>query len=80
MKGDYKILIKHILECIEKIETYTKNLTMAKFLNSTQSQDAIIRRIEIIGEASKNIPQEIKKKISSYPLERNSWHERYAYP
>lgn len=62
MNKDYRILISHILECIGKVEEYTKGLTKVEFFRSTQIQDAVIRRIEIIGEAAKNVPEEIKKK------------------
>lgn len=61
MKKEPKIFIEHISDCIELIEKYTKNITEKEFLKSTQLQDAIIRRIEIIGEAIKNIPVDIKE-------------------
>jgi len=64
MKKEPRIFIEHILECIELIESYTKGKTKKEFLESTPLQDAIIRRIEIIGEAVKNLPAEIK---SEYP-------------
>jgi uncharacterized protein with HEPN domain len=62
MKKEPRIFIEHILECIELIESYTKGKTKKEFLESTPLQDAIIRRIEIIGEAVKNLPPEIKSK------------------
>ena len=62
MTKDYNILISHILECIGKIEEYTNTVTKDAFFKSTQTQDAVMRRIEIIGEAVKHIPQEIKDK------------------
>ena len=62
MSKDYKVLIAHIMECIDKIEEYIKKIKKEDFLNSPQIQDAVMRRIEIIGEAAKNIPQEIKDK------------------
>lgn len=67
MKKDYRILIIHILECIDKVEEYTKDITKEKFLDATQIQDAVMRRIEIIGEAVKKIPQEIKDKYPDIP-------------
>lgn len=70
MKKDYKVFISHILECIEKIEEYTKKITKDKFLKSPQLQDAVIRRIEIIGEAAKNIPKEMQKKYPDIPWKR----------
>ncbi len=43
------------------------DITKEKFLDSTQIQDAVMRRIEIIGEAVKNIPQEVKDKYPDIP-------------
>ncbi|MBD3232113.1 MAG: DUF86 domain-containing protein [candidate division Zixibacteria bacterium] len=60
MKRNPEIFIDHILESIELIEEYTSNKSEKDFLKTTQLQDSIIRRIEIIGEAVKNVPQEIK--------------------
>lgn len=62
MRKDPKIFIEHILECIKWIENYAKGITKNEFLKSVKTQDAIIRRIEIIGEAVKNIPKDIKDK------------------
>lgn len=65
MKKNPEIFLKHILESIAKIEQYIKGKTEREFLNDYEQQDAIIRRIEIIGEATKNLPLEFKKKHSS---------------
>lgn len=47
--------LAHILKAIERIERYTDDMDEVSFLNSELVQDAVIRNIEIIGEASKNI-------------------------
>jgi len=60
MNKDPSIFAKHILESIEKIESYAKNLTKEKLTKDTKIQDAIIRRIEVIGEAAKNLPNSFK--------------------
>jgi len=70
LKKDPKIFIEHILECIERIEEYIKGLTKEKFLSTTSIQDAVIRRIEIIGEAVKNIPIELKDSYPDVPWKR----------
>jgi len=70
MKKDAQVFIKHILECIELIEEYTKGKSKADFLASKQLQDAVIRRIEIIGEAAKNLSGDIKDKYAGIPWKR----------
>ena len=67
MKKDPKIFIEHILESIARIEEYTKETTKDEFLSSEKTQDAVIRRIEVIGEAIKNISDEIKQKYPNVP-------------
>lgn len=67
MKKDVGILLEHIAESIEKIEEFTDGISQDDFLNSVQIQDAVIRRVEIIGEAVKNIPLNFKEKHPEVP-------------
>ena len=62
MKKDPKIFLGHILECIELIEKYLEGNSKEDFLESKELQDSVMRRVEIIGEAVKNIPDDFKKK------------------
>lgn len=70
MKKDPGIFIAHILECIDLILEYTKGATREGFHASRQLQDAVIRRIEIIGEAAKNIPPGLKEEHPDIPWKR----------
>ena len=70
MKKDVKIFLEHILESINLIEEYIKDKSKSDFLESTQFQDSVIRRIEVIGEAIKNIPEEIKKTYTDIPWKK----------
>ena len=70
MKKDYKVFLAHILECMEKIVEYTASLTKEDFLRSSQVQDAVMRRIEIIGEAVKNLPQGITEANPHIPWKK----------
>ena len=67
---DSKIFLKHILESIAEIKNHIKGISEDKFFNDIKTQDAVIRRIEIIGEAVKNLPENFKEK---YP--KIEWRE-----
>ena len=58
-RGD-KLYLKDISDSIRKIEKYTQNLNYNKFSNNLLIIDAVVRNLEIIGEASKNLSKEIK--------------------
>ena len=67
MKKDPGVFIGHILESIEIIEGYSEGMTEVDLMGSIDLQDKIIRRIEIIGEAVKNLPDDLKKAHSEIP-------------
>jgi uncharacterized protein with HEPN domain len=70
MRKDPKVLIEHILESIELIEGYLRGVSREEFLRSREKQDAVIRRLEVIGEAVKQIPAEIKERHQEIPWKR----------
>lgn len=67
MKKDAKFFLMHIIESIQFIEDYTKGLTFEDFKNSQEKQDSIFMRLTIIGEATKNVPDDIKAKHKDIP-------------
>jgi uncharacterized protein with HEPN domain len=67
MTKGHLVLVNHILESIGLIEDYTRNLSSDEFLRKKETQDAVIRRLEIIGEAVKNIPIEFKESHQDIP-------------
>ena len=67
MNKDVGVFIGHILDSIALIESYVGQATEDEFVNSLQLQDAVMRRFEIIGEAAKHVPLELKKKHPNVP-------------
>ncbi len=67
MKRNITVYIEDILDSIKKVDEYTKNITEQNFYKNTQVQDAILRRLEIIGEAVKKISQEFRDKYPEIP-------------
>ena len=61
------LYIQDILDSIMKLEEYINPINKSDFYENSQIQDAVIRRLEIIGEAVKNINQEIKNKYPEIP-------------
>ena len=64
MSRDYKAYLKDILDSIKKIEKYTNRIFFDKFSSDELIQDGVIRNLEIIGEAVKNISDDVKNKYS----------------
>ncbi len=62
MQRAYEAYLKDILESIRKIEKYTENMSYGDFKGDELRQDAVARNLEIIGEAVKKIPDEIKNR------------------
>lgn len=65
-----EIFLQHILESITEIEKYTHKFTQTTFFQTTQTQDAVVRRLEIIGEAVKNLPTAFKNKNPHIPWKK----------
>ena len=67
MKRDYKLYLNDIKESIARIEQYLKDISEEQFKLDVKLQDAVVRRLEIIGEASRNIPRSLKEKNMHVP-------------
>jgi len=71
---NYLLFLNDILQSIRKIERYTKGLSFEALRKNQLVVDAVIRNFEIIGEATKNIPKNIKDK---YP--DTEWKEASGF-
>jgi len=62
MPKTYKVHLEDIIQAVNKIEKYMKDLTFQKFKKTELVVDAVVRNLEIIGEAAKRIPNELREK------------------
>jgi uncharacterized protein with HEPN domain len=67
MKREFNLFLFDILNSINKIKTYVKDISFKDFKNNELIIDAVTRNFEIIGEAVSNIPLEIKNTYSYIP-------------
>jgi uncharacterized protein with HEPN domain len=59
--------LEHILSAIQRINRYTHGITESAFLENEQIQDAVLRNIEIIGEAARNIERSYPEFAQQHP-------------
>jgi uncharacterized protein with HEPN domain len=67
MKRNHRLFVKDILDSIEKIEEFIGNMDFKKFIEDDKTKSAVVRKLEIIGEATKNIPKLIRQKYKELP-------------
>jgi uncharacterized protein with HEPN domain len=68
VKGD-EIYLRHILDAIEKIESYS-SVGYNTFASHSHWQDAVIRQLEIVGEATKRLSQDLRSQNHEVPWRR----------
>lgn len=64
MPRDISIYLDDISEAVSRIRSYTEGLGLEQFRADAKTVDAVIRNLEVIGDAAKKLPEEIKQKDS----------------
>jgi uncharacterized protein with HEPN domain len=70
MIRDMRVHVQDIMESIEVIGEYIQSLTEEEFYRNRQVQDAVLRRLEIIGEAVKNIDEDFRNRYPEIPWKK----------
>jgi uncharacterized protein with HEPN domain len=70
MKKDPLVYIDDIRDSIEAVKRYMVSLTKEDFFNSTEKQDAVYRRLELIGEAANRLPDEFRGQYPRIPWDK----------
>jgi len=62
MPRDYKVYLEDILEAVQKIRSFTAGYSREKLMQDAKTLDAVVRNLEVIGEAVKHIPNDLRTK------------------
>lgn len=67
---DDTVYLRHILDAIHQIRTYLEHVSEEKFLQTPLLQDAVVRQLEIIGEASRNLSDNLHQSHPKIPWQQ----------
>ncbi len=65
-----KFLVEDMIEACDKIMKFTSNMDFNSFINDERTVDAVLRNLEVLGEASKRLPEDFKNKYDN-----SVWHK-----
>lgn len=60
MSREWRLYLDDIRSCCDRVLTYTSGLDFEGFVTRSMTYDAVIRNLEIIGEAAKNLPEDVR--------------------
>jgi uncharacterized protein with HEPN domain len=64
MPRDYRLQLDDILLAISKIREYTLGMSYDTLADDSKTQDAVVRNLEVIGEAAKSLPDDVKARTT----------------
>ena len=69
-KRNYQDYLKDILDSINDIEEFIRNMSFEEFKKDKKTINAVVRSIEVMGEATKNIPKSLRNKHKEIPWKK----------
>jgi uncharacterized protein with HEPN domain len=66
-KRDWALFLQDMLESIGNIAQYTRGMSFQDFLKDSRTRDAVVRNLEILGEAARRIPPDIQERYAEIP-------------
>lgn len=70
MSRDPLLFVEDMLRSARRVVAYTRHLSIEGFTADAKTQDAVIRNLEVLGEASKQVPQNIRELLPTVPWRR----------
>ena len=63
MSRDWRLFAGDIRDCCARIEAYVRGMTQTEFQADEKTVDAVVRNLEVIGEAAKNLPEAVRRRM-----------------
>lgn len=67
---DWRVRIEDMVEAIERIDRYTDDMDLSRFVADHRTVDAVMRNLEVLGEAAKRVPHDIAERTPEVPWSR----------
>jgi uncharacterized protein with HEPN domain len=67
MKRDYKLFLKDIISTMDSIETFVEDMSLEELIHDDKTSSAVIKKFEIVGEATKHIPELLRQRYPEIP-------------
>ncbi|MBC7906005.1 MAG: DUF86 domain-containing protein [Rhodospirillaceae bacterium] len=67
---DWRVRVEDMLEAIDRISSYVDGMSTKEFIADARTQDAVLRNLEVLGEASKRVPLPIQHRHTDVPWSR----------
>jgi uncharacterized protein with HEPN domain len=67
MKKDDSVYLRHIMDAFVQIERYTEGVSHDEFIKNSLIQDGVIRQLEVMGEASRNLSEDMRNEYPHIP-------------
>jgi uncharacterized protein with HEPN domain len=74
-----ELYISDILQQMEDALEFVQGMTYEQFVRDKKTINAVLRSIEVIGEAAKNVPESIRAQYPDIPMERDGWYARQSH-
>ncbi len=67
MPREYRVYLDDVLRPCERVRAYTAGMTLPAFREDAHTVDAVVRNLEVIGEAVKNVPEDVRVRYAEVP-------------